>query len=73
MPNSRYQFNGGGLKMANIQNRTADSRKADVNNDTNGAITKKAFELYVKRGKRAGHAIDDWLEAERLLKHKARS
>jgi len=30
-------------------------------------VTKKAFELYVKRGSKAGHELDDWLEAERLV------
>ncbi len=30
-------------------------------------ITKKAYELYVKRGKLPGHEMEDWLEAERLV------
>lgn len=36
-------------------------------------VAKKAYELYVRRGKRPGHAIDDWLEAERLVKQKGLS
>lgn len=30
------------------------------------AIRQRAYELYIKRGK-AGHALDDWLEAEAEL------
>ncbi|GIW47627.1 MAG: hypothetical protein KatS3mg078_1504 [Deltaproteobacteria bacterium] len=31
-------------------------------------IEKKAYELYEKRGKQEGRALDDWLEAERIIK-----
>jgi hypothetical protein len=31
------------------------------------AISKRAFELYEKRGGRHGHDLEDWLEAERLI------
>jgi hypothetical protein len=30
-------------------------------------ITKKAYELYVKRGKLAGHETEDWLAAEKIV------
>jgi hypothetical protein len=30
-------------------------------------IAKKAYELYIRRGKKPGHDLDDWLEAERML------
>jgi len=33
-------------------------------------VEKKAFELYEKRGRKTGHAVDDWLEAERIVKGK---
>lgn len=33
-------------------------------------IEKKAYEIYEKRGKEHGKDIDDWLEAERILKRK---
>ena len=37
-------------------------------------IAKRAFELYEKRGRIHGHALDDWLNAEReFLKQKART
>ena len=38
--------------------------------DIQKLVEKKAFELYEKRGKKCGHAIDDWLEAERIVKGK---
>ena len=58
--------------MAQTQNRTVNIAKAASNKGTGSEIQKKAYELYVKRGKRPGYAMDDWLEAERLLKCKAR-
>lgn len=38
--------------------------------DLNALIAKKAYELYEKRGRKAGHSMDDWLEAERIMKGK---
>lgn len=34
-------------------------------------IRKKAYELYEKRGKKPGRPMDDWLEAERIVKQKS--
>jgi hypothetical protein len=33
------------------------------------AIRQHAYELYINRGLAAGHALDDWLEAEAELVH----
>lgn len=33
-------------------------------------IRKKAYELYEKRGKKQGRDIDNWLEAEKIVKQK---
>ena len=33
-------------------------------------IRKKAYELYEKRGKKQGSDMDNWLEAERMIKQK---
>ncbi len=41
--------------------------------DVNKLIEKKAFELYEKRGRKGGHSMDDWLEAERIIKGKLSS
>ena len=38
--------------------------------DLNKLVAKKAFELYEKRGRKAGHSLNDWLEAERIVKGK---
>jgi hypothetical protein len=31
------------------------------------SIRHRAYEIYIARGAADGHALDDWLEAERLL------
>jgi len=36
-------------------------------------IAKKAFELYGKRGGQHGNDLQDWLEAERIVKRSMRS
>ena len=33
-------------------------------------IRKKAYELYEKRGKKLGQDMNNWLEAERIVKQK---
>ena len=30
-------------------------------------IAKRAYELYLRRGVQDGHALDDWIEAERQI------
>ena len=34
----------------------------------NARVARKAFELFEQRGRHEGHDIEDWLEAERLVK-----
>ena len=46
------------------------STPAMSKDDLNALIGKKAYELYEKRGRKTGHTIDDWLEAERIVKGK---
>ena len=38
--------------------------------DVRKLVEKKAYELYEKRGKKSGHSMEDWLEAERIVKGK---
>jgi len=38
--------------------------------DLNKLIGKKAYELYEKRGRKPGNSLNDWLEAERIIKGK---
>ena len=33
-------------------------------------IEKKAYEIHEKRGKQHGRDLDDWLEAERIIKQR---
>lgn len=46
------------------------SNSSITKDDLNSLIGKKAYELYEKRGRQGGHAMDDWLEAERIVKGK---
>ena len=36
-----------------------------------GQIRKIAKDLYEKRGRQPGHAMDDWLQAEKIVKKQA--
>lgn len=38
--------------------------------DLSKLVEKKAYELYDKRGRKPGQAINDWLEAERIIRGK---
>ena len=46
------------------------SNPSMTQDDIRKLIEKKAYELYEKRGKKSGHAMNDWLEAERIIKGK---
>lgn len=37
----------------------------------NDKIKKRAYELFEKRGRTPGHAMQDWLQAEREVKREA--
>ncbi len=45
-----------------------ESQKALTQEALNQRIKEVARELYKKRGGGPGHELDDWLEAERLVK-----
>ena len=53
--------------MARTTNKTEMSMPQDQLTDM---IRKKAYELYEKRGKKQGRDMDNWLEAERIIKQK---
>jgi len=57
--------------MAKVMNVGTDNLKKASGKNLGSMVEKKAYELYVKRGSRPGHELDDWLEAERLVKQKA--
>ena len=47
---------------------TKRSRKSDVSEqELRKRIAGKAYELYEKGGQLAGHDVENWLEAERLV------
>ncbi len=46
------------------------SGRMKTKTDINALIAKKSYELYEKRGRRTGHAMQDWLEAEKIIKTK---
>lgn len=52
------------IKPSSSSSMSPSISKDDIHN----LIAKKAFELYEKRGKKPGHAMDDWLEAERIVR-----
>jgi len=47
-----------------LQNRSRQATDRD--------IARRAYELYEKRGREHGHHLDDWLQAERDLRHSVR-
>ena len=47
---------------------TKTSNPTITKQDIQKLVEKKAYELYEKRGKKAGHSTEDWLEAERIIK-----
>jgi len=49
---------------------TRSSTTGASKNDMLKLVEKKAYELYEKRGKKTGYAMNDWLEAERIVKAK---
>ena len=70
---------GGDLNMA-IITEVAERLELDgmhYGADTSGClikcipdlIRKRAYQLFEARGRRQGHELDDWLQAEREIKH----
>jgi len=52
-------------------NKTSSNSKVSIPQDQlTDMIRKKAYELYEKRGKKQGRDMDNWLEAERMIKQK---
>ena len=60
---------GGDSFMLRGSNNTSEDRLQKMQD----LIAKKAFELYEKRGGQHGSDMNDWLEAERLVKRSIRS
>lgn len=50
---------------------TTNNKTMSSKTNTTDAIRKKAYELYEKRGRKPGQAMNDWLEAERIVRQKS--
>jgi hypothetical protein len=72
-----------GKAMAKKQNRNDAAPKEDIRSNAPGKLTdavhlsetlfqervnQKAYELFQRRGGEPGHDMEDWLEAERLVR-----
>ena len=51
--------------------RIFDPVKAKAPSDLTPQIAKRAYELYERRGRREGHAVQDWEKAEREVRKDA--
>ena len=57
--------------MARTTNKPSSNQGVSISQDQlTDMIRKKAYELYEKRGKKSGCDMDNWLEAERMIKQK---
>ena len=54
--------------MAKIFGKTSDSTTSCSQKDMKDLIAKKAYDLYVKSGCKAGHDLDNWVKAEKIVK-----
>ena len=55
-----------------IEEESQFYREAGVLAPTHEQIAERAYALYVARGRIFGHALDDWLEAEKQLSEEVR-
>lgn len=62
------------MKKRSYRNQTDQSTFSDeqpINTPANGTwqlIALKAYELYEQRGREEGHALEDWLKAEVIIR-----
>ncbi len=60
------------MARPSIFKTTKPSSSSSSRTDITDLVRKKAYELWEKRGRASGHALEDWLEAERIVKGKAK-
>jgi len=53
------------MKTQATQNHSHNGEKTSLD-----AIQRRAYELFVARGKKPGHEMEDWLQAENEMRHK---
>ena len=54
--------------MARISTKESASTTSCSQKDISGLIAKKAYDLYVKSGCKAGRDLDNWVKAEKIVK-----
>ncbi len=54
--------------MAKISSKTSTATTSCSQKDMSDLIAKKAYDLYVKSGCKAGRDLDNWLKAEKIVK-----
>lgn len=55
-------------RQTGSQSTTASSEPGLSLVEYNARIARKAYDLFERRGRNEGHDVEDWLEAERLVK-----
>lgn len=58
---------GEGKEAGLVEHRVGEPTPPEVGpcDDLHVRIAERAYELYLRRGRRDGYAVDDWLQAER--------
>jgi len=59
-----------GDKVSSSKSTRTSASKTINKDQLTAEIRKKAQELYEKSGRKAGHDLENWLEAERIIKKK---
>jgi len=54
------------IPMAKKEHGRSDHEKLDMQ----GQIRQRAYELYEQRGRRDGHQVEDWIQAEQEVRDK---
>jgi hypothetical protein len=70
MAKAAKQRNDNVLTMPTVESPTTVAITSGM---PDGDIARRAFELYCDRGCEDGHDVDDWLNAERELRHASSS
>jgi Protein of unknown function (DUF2934) len=70
MAKAAKQRNDNVLTMPTVESPTT---VAITSGTPDGDVARRAFELYCDRGCEDGHDVDDWLNAERELRHASSS
>jgi len=47
---------------------TPSGQTSKTNGDFNQKVAQKAYELYVARGYKNGHDVEDWIKAEKIVR-----